>query len=86
MNLRRKKLNATQRNELLQVYLNLGCEAARKLCVEYGVAPLYAAKIASDMGISHRKRYAGSGVLTQNIDHADHRWQWAMERGPVVWP
>jgi len=79
-----QKVTREQRHELLQIYLNMGLEVSRVMCVEYGVHPDYAAKRASELGLSHRKRHTGSGRISSRIDHSDHRWSWAIQRGGVV--
>lgn len=80
----RSILPEDKKHELLQVYLHLGIEASRTLCREYGVSENYAAKRASEMDISHRKVFFGANArTTSRVNHADHRWKWAVERGAI---
>ena len=44
---RRRKVTRAQRHELVQVYLNLGWDAAAELCREYGVSDEYARREAN---------------------------------------
>lgn len=83
---RRQKISERQRDQLLQVYLHMGLEVSRKLCLEYGVSRDYAAKRASEIGKSHRKIFRGAGKGSMRVDHGDPRWRWAVERGAVSAP
>ena len=80
----RQKISDRQRDQLLQVYLHMGLEVSRELCIEYGVSPDYAAKRASEIGRSHRKIFSGGGDIASRVDHSDPRWRWAVERGAVT--
>ena len=82
--MKRQKITERERYQLLQVYLHMGLEVSRELCVEYGVSPDYAAKRASEIGKSHRKIFCGGGEIASRVNHADPRWRLAIERGAVV--
>lgn len=83
-----RKITPRQRHQLIQVHLHLGYEASRPLCLEYGVARNYAAKMASEIGLLPplytKRRGAKRSVKFEVVDHNDHRWAWAVERGSVV--
>lgn len=66
-----RKITSEQRHELLQVYLHMGLDISRALCVEYGVSPDYAAKRASDLGFCIRG--------PASIPNA-RRWFWTEEK------
>jgi hypothetical protein len=75
------KLTQAQRQQLLASYLEHGFHATRPLAESFGVRAKYLALLARNNG--HLNNY-GRGdravVRTEN----DPRWQWAIERGPVL--
>lgn len=83
-----RKITPEQRHQLIQVHLHLGYEASRPLCLEFGVARDYAAKMASEANLLVptycKRRGAKRSVKFEVVDHNDHRWKWAVERGSVV--
>jgi hypothetical protein len=81
---KRSKITERDRHQLLQVYLHMGLEVSRELCIEYGVSRDYAAKRASEIGKSHRKTFCGGGDIASRVNHADPRWRLAIQRGAVV--
>jgi hypothetical protein len=80
-----RKVTAEQAKELLAHYVKHGKEASLVRCAELGVSPKYAASLAASLGIRIRK-LKGGGQIAKSVDHNDPRWQWAIERGPVVAP
>jgi hypothetical protein len=47
----RRRVTHARRHELLQIYLHMGRDEARRECVESGVRDTYAETIAHDMGL-----------------------------------
>ena len=89
----KRKISIRARHQLLQIYLHMGLEESRRMCVANGVSPDYAAKRASLLGISQKRAPVGSrwakftnGSVAARVDHTDPRWAWALERGHVVAP
>lgn len=80
----RQKISSEKRHELLQVYLNLGQGPARELAKEYGVAPDYGAKRASELGVQPARKFRGGGKPSVAVDHSDQRWARALAIGVVV--
>lgn len=71
-----RKLTHEQREQLVRVYLESGTSAAGPLAVSMGVSRKYPGIMAATSGRRRSGRPPG--------DWNDHRWQWAIERGPVV--
>ena len=66
-----RKINEDQRHQLLQVYLHIGLEESRLLCVEYGVDADYAAKHASNLGLTIKRAVSPANA---------RRWFWTDEK------
>lgn len=66
-----RKIDASRRHQLLQVYLHMGLEESRALCVEYGVGEDYAAKHASSLGIAIKRPVSKANA---------RRWFWTEQK------
>jgi hypothetical protein len=87
------KVTEAQRLEILRVYKTEGVKAAEALCVSLNLSPRYYSALASNRGVSVRKRKpltpaqkAKMLATVQRDDSYDYRWKWAVERGPVFAP
>lgn len=90
-----RKTTPEQREEIIRVYQE-SPEASKELCRSLGLSARYGHQIASRAGKSHGKRLARFTVteaeksrirkIVHIDDSHDHRWSWAIERGPVVAP
>jgi hypothetical protein len=75
------KLTQAQRRQLLTCYLEHGFHATRPLAESFGVRARYLAQLARNNGhVNNYRRGDRAVVRTGN----DPRWQWAIERGPVL--
>lgn len=88
-----EKINEAQRLRILAVYKAEGVKAATALCLSLGLSPRYYSKLASERGMAERKCKPLTPEQKTKMrrvipidDSYDHRWQWAVERGPVVAP
>lgn len=63
-------------NHLLDVWANVGPDEARALAPRYGVKPAYVRKLACLHGVKAKRKEKEAAT--------DPRWQWAIERGPVL--
>lgn len=86
-----QKISEAQRQEIIRVYLNDGPKAAGALCVSLGLCLRYFSKLASERGVVRRKarpltaaQKAKMRSVVHRDDSHDHRWAWAIARGPVV--
>jgi hypothetical protein len=79
-----RKVSLRDAHELVQICLHMGKEAAAAECVSRGISPGYALKETYSRGHPLPKRARGGGNIALSVDHADPRWAWAIERGPVV--
>lgn len=70
-----------QRDLLLSTYRDKGFNAAKPLAVEFGVSPLYVARLARHHGIKNRSR--DKVALVMKGKYKAKRWAWAAERGAV---
>lgn len=89
----REKINEAQRQEILLVYKAEGSDAAMALCKSLNLSPRYYSALASARGVANRKSRpltAEEKAIMRSIvpmdDSTDPRWQWAVERGPVLAP
>ena len=86
----KRKITLEQAQKLLDHYLEHGAEATEPLCAELGVSPRYPASMASVYGKRRPKYRKGTKYKNQppqkclSQDWNDPRWQWAIERGPVI--
>jgi hypothetical protein len=77
------KLTPVQRQALLTCYLERGFYAAKPLAESFGVRAKYLSQLARKNG--HTNNYQRKGrVIIRKVTSADPRWQWAIERGPVL--
>lgn len=86
-----RKITIEQERQLLEHYLVHGLKATAPLCIEFGVNPTYASCIASASGRRRPRYRAGTKYKSRKPagkfdpkDWNDHRWAWAIERGPVL--
>jgi hypothetical protein len=77
------KLSATQRQQLLTRYLEHGFHATRPLAESFGVQAKYLAQLARSNGHVNNYRRGDPAVVRKPTEN-DPRWQWAIERGPVL--
>ena len=77
------KLTSAQRQQLLTCYLEQGYDAAKPLVESLGVHAKYPARLARKNGHTNNYRRKGRAVVRKG-NSGDPRWQWAIERGPVV--
>jgi hypothetical protein len=86
-----EKINEAQRQEILRVYMEEGTDAAGALCISLGLCLRYYSRLASERGVVRRKvrpltsaQKAKARSIVHKDDSHDHRWAWAIARGPVV--
>lgn len=79
-----RKISVEQRHQLVQIFLHMGYAESVRVCIEAGLHGKYAALQAREMGLSRKKVFRGGGDIANSIDHNDHRWAWAIERGSVI--
>jgi hypothetical protein len=90
-----QKTTPEQREEIIRVYQESPA-ASKELCLSLGLSARYGHQIASIAGKAHGKKLKRFTVteaekarirkIVHIDDSHDHRWQWAVERGPVVAP
>lgn len=74
-----QKITIEQRDELIELWRQGQFQKVLKLQKQYGVERKYAQKRAYDLGLT---KYPDR--TKRPADWFDPRWQWAIERGPVV--
>jgi hypothetical protein len=87
----KKEVTETLRQEILRVYKAEGPTAAAAFCAEKGLSRGYYSALACRRGVAVKKSKpltaAQKAAMRQRSpvdDSHDKRWQWAIERGPVV--
>lgn len=81
---RRRKISARAREQLVQIFLNMGKDVAAEQCIALGLHRNYAEGEVSARGLLPPRKFTGGGNIAFGVDHNDPRWQWAIERGPVI--
>lgn len=89
---RRRKVTQEVQNQLVEIYLTQGKDAAADACVSRGLHPKYAVNTAAALGKGRpRWRSGKTGGTTYKVapptitrSENDPRWAWAIERGPVL--
>lgn len=79
-----RKVSAERSHELVQIYLHMGTVIAERECMESGLSRHYARNVAVQLGHRRPRKSGPRQNANYRIDHNDPRWQWAVERGPVV--
>ncbi len=79
---RKGKITPNQRHQLLQIYLHMDMEESRRACLEYGVNATYAQTLAYTLSLTKTDKRGQEKSF--GVDHDDHRWKWAVERGAIL--
>lgn len=79
-----RAVSSNDRHQLLQIFLHMGKGEAEIMCIQRGVNKHYAVNYARELGIKPKSKYRGGGNIAFGVDHADERWQWAIQRGAVL--
>ncbi len=80
----RRKVSPQTRDQLVQIFLHMGKDVAAKECIARGLHRNYAQAETGFRGQLPPRKFSGGGNIAFGVDHADPRWAWAVERGPVI--
>lgn len=76
-------LTPDQIESLVQAYKGGGLAGSEGLCKQYGVNRKYPYILAAERGLKYDYGYT-KAQSRQTKKQEDVRWQWAIERGPVI--
>lgn len=89
----KRDVTEAMRLDVLRVYKDKGPAAAAAYCAEIGLGRSYYSALAYRRGLTRKKskpltpeQKAEMRRIIPVDDSHDKRWQWAVDRGPVVAP